>query len=152
MWNFCRTGQDRTGQESSVRFFGLGFFHGSTLYGPQISRLKGFCFLFRFREVIQIFRWIPTVSYCGDYNFFWEFQQLIFINSTSGCISLILIIYFNIIGSFCNFGLVRSIFFIIRTRHNFSSLGQWWTNWLKITSPLLKDRNWLPCLSQVELY
>jgi hypothetical protein len=41
---------------SRARFFGLGFFHGSTLYGPQISRLKGFSFLFRFRAIIQIFR------------------------------------------------------------------------------------------------
>ncbi len=37
---------------SSARFFGLGFFHGSAVYGPQISRLKGFSFLFRFRKVI----------------------------------------------------------------------------------------------------
>jgi hypothetical protein len=32
-------------RESSARFFGLGFFHGSSLYGPQISRLKGFSFV-----------------------------------------------------------------------------------------------------------
>jgi hypothetical protein len=29
-----------------ARFFGLGFFHRSTLYGPEISRLNGFSFLF----------------------------------------------------------------------------------------------------------
>jgi hypothetical protein len=32
-------------RESSARFFGLGFFHRSSLYGPQISRLKGFSFV-----------------------------------------------------------------------------------------------------------
>ncbi len=37
-------------------FLASVFFHGSALYGPQISRLKGFSFIFRFREVIQIFR------------------------------------------------------------------------------------------------
>ncbi len=42
-------------RDSSVRFFGLSFFQGSTLYGLQISRLKGFSFLLRFSEVIQIF-------------------------------------------------------------------------------------------------
>jgi hypothetical protein len=42
-------------RDSSARFFALGFFHGSTLYGRQILRLKGFSFLFRFREIIRIF-------------------------------------------------------------------------------------------------
>jgi hypothetical protein len=41
------------------------FFHGSTLYGLQISILKDF-FFFRFREAIRIFRWIHAVGYCGD--------------------------------------------------------------------------------------
>ncbi len=36
-------------------FLVLFFFHGSTLSGSQISRLKVFSFLFRFREAIQIF-------------------------------------------------------------------------------------------------
>jgi hypothetical protein len=29
-------------------------------------RLKGFSFLFRFREIIRIFWWIHAVGYCGD--------------------------------------------------------------------------------------
>jgi hypothetical protein len=37
-------------------FLASFFFHRSALYGPQISRLKGFSFLFCFREVIRIFR------------------------------------------------------------------------------------------------
>jgi hypothetical protein len=36
-------------------FLASGFIHGSTLYWPQISRLKEFSFLFRLREVIRIF-------------------------------------------------------------------------------------------------
>jgi hypothetical protein len=36
-------------------FLAWVFFHGSTLYGPRISRLKGFSFLFCFRAVIRIF-------------------------------------------------------------------------------------------------
>ncbi len=49
-----------------ARDFLVSLFYGSTLYGPKISRLKGFSFLFRFREAIRIFRWICTVGYCGD--------------------------------------------------------------------------------------
>jgi hypothetical protein len=39
-----------------ARDFLVSVFYGSALYGPQISRLKGFSFLFRFREVIRIFQ------------------------------------------------------------------------------------------------
>jgi hypothetical protein len=41
---------------TEARDFLYFFFHGSTLYKPQISRLKGFSFLFRFHEAIRIFR------------------------------------------------------------------------------------------------
>jgi hypothetical protein len=44
-WRHCYSLASR---DSSARFFGLVIFHGSTLYGPLISRLKGFYFIFRF--------------------------------------------------------------------------------------------------------
>ncbi len=45
-----------------ARDFFLGFFHGSTLYWAQISRLKVFSFLFGFCKGIRIFRWIRPVG------------------------------------------------------------------------------------------
>ncbi len=51
--------------------------YGSALYGPQISRLKGFSFLFCFREVIWIFRWFRDDGYSGDSKIiFWGFQNV----------------------------------------------------------------------------
>ncbi len=44
-WRHCYSLDSR---DSSARFFGLVIFHGSTLYGPLISRIKGFYFSFRF--------------------------------------------------------------------------------------------------------
>jgi hypothetical protein len=58
-----------------VRFFGLGFFHGPTLYGPQILRLKEFSIalmyniIFPFKSamycrLLRRFK-ISAVAYCA---------------------------------------------------------------------------------------
>ncbi len=41
--------------DRSARFFGLGFFHGSTLYGPQIRGYKDFLFFFVFGKLFEYF-------------------------------------------------------------------------------------------------
>jgi hypothetical protein len=51
------------------RDFVVEFFHGSALYGAQISRLKGFRILFCIREVIRISQGFPAVCYSGDCEF-----------------------------------------------------------------------------------